>query len=46
MYTPPARILFAGGDADFNEFVKEYVEHVLHIVPVVKEEGFKDHMSA
>jgi hypothetical protein len=37
MYTPPARILFAGGDANFNEFVVQYVEHILHIVALIKD---------
>ena len=36
-YTPPARLLFSGDDSDFNLFVAKFVEHVLHIMPILQE---------
>jgi hypothetical protein len=36
-YTPPARILFAGNDPEFKTFVAKFVEHILHIVPILQE---------
>jgi hypothetical protein len=33
-HTPPLRLLYFGGDMEFNSFVKSYVEHILGITAI------------